>query len=96
MEKQVAHAPDERIREEVRRNYRRFQELLPDLLEEQKGKIALIRSGKIVAFYNTRLQARAAGDREFPDGLWSMQEVTEESLHTGYKADATIGAIYPK
>ena len=71
------------VNEEVRQNFDAFQKLLPEILKEKRGKIALMRDKQIVDYFNTRLQARAAAEARYPDGIWSIQEVTDEIAYLG-------------
>ena len=84
---------EERVKQEVSRNFDEFQKLLPEILESKRGKIALMRDGEIVEFFNTRLQARAAGDARYSDGIWSMQEVTDEVIDLGLVSHADFGKV---
>ena len=84
---------EERVEQEVGRNFEEFQKLLPAILESKRGRIALMRDGKIVEFFNTRPQARAAGDARYSDGIWSMQEVTDEVIDLGLVSHADFGKV---
>ena len=84
---------ERRVEEEVSRNFQEFQKLPPAILESQRGKIALMRDGEIVAFFNTRLQARAAGDARYSDGIWSIQEVTDEVIDVGFVSHANFEKV---
>ena len=59
---------ENQFNDEVRRNFDAFQELLPEILTEKRGKIALMRDKQIVDYFNTRLQARNAAAAKYPDG----------------------------
>lgn len=74
---------EKQVDEEVRRNFDAFQKLLPGILGEKRGKIALMRDERIVDYFNTRLKARAAAEARYPDGIWSIQEVTDEIAYLG-------------
>ena len=74
---------ERRVDEEVRRNFDAFQKLLPEILRNRRGKIALMRDRQIVDYFNTRLQARAAAEASYADGIWSIQEVTDEIAYLG-------------
>ena len=74
---------ERQVNEEVRRNFDVFQKLLPEILEERRGKIALMRDKQIVDYFDTRLRARAAAEASYPDGIWSIQEVTDEIAYLG-------------
>lgn len=72
------------IQEEVDRNYEAFQRLLPTILNDHRGKCALMREGQIVTYFTTPVDARAAGEKLFPDGLFSVQQVTDIAIDLGY------------
>ncbi len=40
-------------KEEVKKNYEAFKQMLPYLLANQKGKFALMHDGEIVEFFDT-------------------------------------------
>ena len=84
---------EERVKREVSRNFDEFRKLLPSILETKRGKIALMRDGKIIEYFNTRLQARASGEERYSDGIWSMQEVTDEVIEVGLESRAEFGKV---
>lgn len=69
--------------EEVDRNFAFFQAELPKLLPTSRGKYALIRAEKIEGVYETVLDAQTAGTRQFKDGLFSIQQITDEAKDLG-------------
>jgi len=79
----------DRRREEIERNYRAFQDLLPTLLRTHGGKFALMREGAIVEFFDTAGDAYAAGRKLFEsDMLFSIQEVVETPIDLGFFSHA--------
>ena len=74
---------ERQVDDEVRQNFDAFQKLLPELLKEKRGKIALMRDTRILGYFNTRLQARTAAAARYADGIWSIQEVTDEFAYLG-------------
>ena len=68
---------------EVDKNYSFFKEELPELLKEHKGKFVLIREQNIEGMFETFEQAFLEGKERFSDNLFSIQEVTEESVDLG-------------
>ncbi len=74
---------ERRVNEEVRQNFEAFQNLLPGILKQKRGKIALMRDEQIVDYFDTRSQARAAAEARYADGIWSIQEVTDETAYVG-------------
>ncbi len=75
---------DTTIQEEVDRNYKAFQKLLPTLILEHRGQYALMRDEKIVNYFTTPVDARAAAEVIFTDGLFSIQPVTDTALDLVY------------
>jgi hypothetical protein len=75
---------DRTIQEEVDRNYDVFRRLLPTILNDHRGSYALMRDGEIVTYFTTALDARAAGEKLFPDGLFSVQQVTDAAIDLGF------------
>jgi hypothetical protein len=65
--------------QETKQNYDAFQRLLPSLLQSDEGKVALLRSGNLVAICATPLAALRRGEQSFPDGLFSIQPIIEEN-----------------
>jgi hypothetical protein len=69
---------------EVDRNYEAFEKLLPTMLPRYRGMHALMKSGKIEAFFETAGDAYTAGVKLYPDHVFSIQEVTDEEIYLGY------------
>jgi hypothetical protein len=74
--------------EEVDRNFEFFQKELPSLLENNRGKFALIRDAEIKAFYDTIVDAQTIGNQLFSDGLFSIQRVYEDAVDLGFFSHA--------
>ena len=74
----------DRQRQEVDRNYDAFARILPMIINEHRDQLALMRNATIVGYFNTPREAlRVATDR-FPDGIFSIQEVTDEPIDLGF------------
>jgi hypothetical protein len=74
----------ERQREEVDRNYDVFMRMLASLLPEHRDEYALMRGGEIVGFFTRPGDANRAGVDTFADGIFSIQEVTDEPIDLGF------------
>ncbi len=74
--------------QEVDLNYKTFQDQLSALLPEHRGKFALLHHQKIVDFFKTSNDAIAAGKSQFPDGMFSVQEVTDRVIDLGFFSHA--------
>jgi hypothetical protein len=75
-------------REQISRNYDAFVRLLPQLVSEQRGKFALMHDERVVAFFDTARDAFVAGQQIHPDGMFSVQEVTDAPVDLGYFSHA--------
>jgi hypothetical protein len=75
-------------REEVEKNYRAFQALLPGILAQHRDKYALMRHEKIVNYYSTMEDAYVTAVQFYPDGLFSIQKVTDVPVDLGYFSHA--------
>lgn len=73
---------------EVEKNFAAFQQQLPTLLETHAGQFAVLRQGAIVEFFDTLSDAAKFCGREFPDGMFSIQEVTSRKVDLGYYSHA--------
>lgn len=71
-------------RREVDRNYDVFQRHLAGYLAEHKDEFALMHGGKVMAFHDTPGDAYRQGLRDYPDGRFSIQEVTDEPIDLGF------------
>lgn len=70
--------------DEVDRNYEEFRKQLPTLLGTHRDKYALMKDRKILGFYSTAADAYQAAQTFIPDGIFSIQEVTDSSINLGY------------
>lgn len=73
---------------EIDANFERFLELLPDLMADHAGQYALLRDRQVQDFFESALDAQIAGNQRFPDGLFSVQEVSDAVEELGYCAYA--------
>jgi hypothetical protein len=69
---------------EVDQNYDAFARLLGQLLPEHRDHLALMRDGEVVGFYGTPREALQAAAERFSDGIFSIQEVTDEPIDLGF------------
>jgi hypothetical protein len=73
-----------RQRLEVARNYDAFTRILGTLLRDHRDQLALMRDGEVVGFYDTPREALEAAAERFSDGIFSIQEVTDEPIDLGF------------
>jgi hypothetical protein len=69
---------------EVDRNYDAFVRMLTSIIDDHRDQLALMRDGKIVGFFNTPREALEAATEQFPDQIFSIQEVTDEPIDLGF------------
>jgi hypothetical protein len=75
---------------EVDRNYDAFNRMLTTLLPAHRDEYALMRDEKIVEFFEKPGDAYRAGVEQFPDGIFSIQEVTDEPIDLGFWSHAAL------
>jgi hypothetical protein len=78
-------------REQIEKNYAAFVKELPKIALSHGGKFALMHDGEIVGYYDTSRDAVVAGEAIYPDGLFSVQQVTEKPVDLGYYSHAVPG-----
>jgi hypothetical protein len=71
-------------RAEVDHNYDAFVRILRDIIPDHRDQLALMRNGEIVGYFDTPAEANQAGCAKFPDGIFSIQEVTDEPIDLGF------------
>jgi hypothetical protein len=71
------------LRAEVDRNYDYFQRRLGGFLADHAGQYALLKSAKIVDFFEGPGAAYRAGLARFPDRIFSIQQVTDQPDELG-------------
>ncbi|HUT49372.1 MAG TPA: hypothetical protein VM325_08535 [Alphaproteobacteria bacterium] len=61
----------------VRQNYETFRAELQWMLPAHDGEFVVVRNRKVIGFFPSPTDAREFGEENFPDGRFSIQEVTE-------------------
>ena len=74
----------DRQRREVDRNYDAFMRVLSTIIKDHRDQLALMRDGKIVAYFDKPSDAYRSGVERFEDGIFSIQEVTDEPIDLGF------------
>ena len=69
---------------QVDQNYDAFVRKLGSILEAHRDQLALMRDGRIVGYFNTPREALQVASEQFPDGIFSIQEVTDEPIDLGF------------
>lgn len=77
-------------RTEVDQNYDAFTRMLSQLLPEHRDQLALMKDGRIVGFFHKPREAREAGEQMFADGIFSIQEVTDEPIDLGFWSHVAV------
>lgn len=73
---------------EIDQNLDYFLSQLPKLLPQYRGKFAVLRHQKIVGYYDTISDAMSAGNSQYPDRIFSVQQVTDVSNDLGFYSHA--------
>ena len=76
------------IREEVDNNYEAFEKKLPALIKTDQGRFALMRHGEITQIFDSAADAVIFAREKYTDGLFSVQEVTVQTVDLGYLSHA--------
>ncbi len=85
-----------KIQEEIDRNYDAFLVVLPSIMHANRDKYALMKSGKILAYFSSSYDARTAAKMSISDNLFSIQRVTDSSIDLGYFSHAvSLSTIQP-
>lgn len=73
---------------EVERNFDFFQRNLGTFLQDYAGKFALLRHSAVVDFFDKPGEANLVGAGKFDDGIYSIQQVTDEPVDLGLYSNA--------
>ncbi len=66
-------------------NYEAFRSMLPELFANHAGKMALMRDGQVVEFFDSFSDAMKYGESKFGDvSKFSIQEVTNRTPTLGF------------
>jgi hypothetical protein len=75
---------------QVDENYDAFMRMLSSLLPEHRDQYALMRDREVAGFYDTPRQALEAAAQKFPDGIFSIQDVTDEPIDLGFWSHVAV------
>lgn len=70
--------------QEIDANYERFKIVLPDILPQYRGKHVLLRRTEIIEYFDSARDALLFASHQYPDGLFSIQEVTDKVIDLGW------------
>jgi hypothetical protein len=79
---------DERIREQVDKNYEAFQAMLASILPLHQDKYALMKDGEVVGFYSTLEDAYMTANQFYKEQPFSVQKVTDTPVDLGFFSHA--------
>jgi hypothetical protein len=82
----MAHAAR---RDEIKRNFRAFEDQLASLLQANAGRFALFSKGELQGVFGTPVDALLEGNERFGDGKFSVQRITKEPLDLGFLSYAS-------
>ena len=71
-------------KKEIDASFEAFQDLLPELIEKEAGRWALLRNRECVDVYDALRDAMTAGNAQFEDGMFSVQEITANLVDLGW------------
>jgi hypothetical protein len=69
---------------EIDQNLEFFLRELPQLLTNYRGKFVIIRDRKFEGFFDTVVDAVSAGNKLYPDKIFSVQQVTDVAIDLGF------------
>jgi hypothetical protein len=78
----------QRLRDEIAHNFDALQRSLGKYLATELNRYAMMRDRAVVAFFDTPSAADLAGAQRFQDGIYSIQQITDEPVEFGIYANA--------
>jgi len=73
---------------EINENFEFFQTVVRQYLPKHAGEYALLRAQKVVSFFESPAKAALAGHAQFPDGVFSIQQVAQGPIDLGFYSHA--------
>ena len=74
----------------ISENFDAFQKELPKLLKKHREWYAVLRDKKVVGVFRTMDEAGPFGRENFPDGMYSIQAVTDQPIDFGIFSSAPL------
>ena len=78
----------ERLDAEIDANYDFFRRHLFEYLADNENRFALLRSQRVVKFYDEVADADREARAAFPDGIFSIQKVVQAPIDLGFFSHA--------
>lgn len=75
---------EQQHREQIDQNYDAFQRALGSILSKHRHQHALLRDRLIVGYFDSAGDAYRNGIEQYPDRLFSIQEVTGQPVDLGF------------
>jgi len=75
---------------EIDSNLKRFLELLPTLVKAHHDKYVLMRHQEVIGYFGTAIDAQIAGNQQFDDQIFSIQQVKETAEELGRYSYAVL------
>ena len=79
---------EQEVRDQVEKNYRAFQALLPTIIPLYQDKYALMKDGVAVGFYSTLEDVYMTPNQFYRDQPFSVQKVTMTPVDLGFFSHA--------
>jgi hypothetical protein len=74
---------------EIDRNLIAFQSVMARYLKDHRGAFAIVRKQNVVKVFDTFREAISEAHSEYEDGLFSIQEITDQPVDLGFYSHAT-------
>ena len=78
----IQHNTDQ-VEKEVGENYTYFKDNFSELVEKYKDRFLVIRSREVQKDFETDKEAILWAMKEYPDGMFSVQEVSSKEINLG-------------
>jgi AAA+ ATPase superfamily predicted ATPase len=76
------------LQKELENNYRAFEKLLPSYQSMDNGRFVLLRHENQINIFDSARDAVIYANAQFPDGIYSVQQITRKIVDLGYFSHA--------
>lgn len=76
------------LQNEIDQNLDFFQKKLPELLSDHKNRYALLHKMSVSGIYDTMRDALTAGNKLYPDRIYSVQKISDQPINLGFLTHA--------
>ena len=77
-----------KIKKEIERNYQAFKKMEQNFEEQDDGKFALLKNGKLIEILANKIDAHRMGIKLFEDEIYSIQEIRTSPHDLGFMSYA--------